>query len=449
MGNVSNRGLVCCCYIALLVSVTPGYAAVGAWTCDTYTGTTPWLACKPRLEQSGKYCQGLVQNCYEGTVEDACYPLVPPQDPSAGGSVDVKCKGTTYQAQAYDDCPGGGIRDEEGECQTTCPEAGTEAGWYRARVEEVDDGSYTSRSVGGCLVTPSAQVDECYMIGGEGDQVWCDFFYNHTGFASESGTLEPAGGPSPIGGRDYVSDPETTSLKNEGPKTTTADHPDPGDETTEQTTTETTNAGGKNEVVSTETHVTATREGDRVTVETVTKTTTRHPDGSETITEERNVVVTTDDTHTTTIDKNDGSVTSTTQPGAVTSGTKTRTTEVNADGTVTETETTTGNNEVLDDTNQDGEKDFNLPERGEGDDIGGAISDAWQRVENAPIVQAFENVAPSSHQAGVCPPLSFSLFGGSVSTTFHCEVWESIAGVLAVASFIAWTLIGVFIVASA
>lgn len=89
-----------------------------------------------------------------------------------------------------------------------------------------------------------------------------------------------------------------------------------------------------------------------------------------------------------------------------------------------------------------------------GKTIEGGFQEVYQRMKDAPISQAMEGmrtIVPDG--PGNCPPLtidlSMTLIGKSVSTSMHCELAESIRGIVAPIMLVMYTIIGFRIFASA
>lgn len=91
--------------------------------------------------------------------------------------------------------------------------------------------------------------------------------------------------------------------------------------------------------------------------------------------------------------------------------------------------------------------EFSAPTDGE--EYGDSLNNYWGRLQNAPIIQAVDNVIPAE-QEGSCPPLEFELFDwGTVGTTMHCDLWEQATPIIEVMAVVAWSLLGLFILLSA
>lgn len=90
--------------------------------------------------------------------------------------------------------------------------------------------------------------------------------------------------------------------------------------------------------------------------------------------------------------------------------------------------------------------DFNSPD--DADDIATSTGDYFGRLQQAPIVQAVQNIAPVEQQ-GSCPSLDFSLPWGNVSTTLHCDIWQTVKPIIETVAVVAWSIAAFVILFSA
>lgn len=86
-----------------------------------------------------------------------------------------------------------------------------------------------------------------------------------------------------------------------------------------------------------------------------------------------------------------------------------------------------------------------------GDDVGtfGSITSNFvAEIQGTGFIQAANNISfPSG--AGTCPSFGVSVLGGNVSTTMHCEIWDSAKGVLSVIMLFVYGVFGIRTVMSA
>jgi hypothetical protein len=292
---------------------------------------------------------------------------------------------------------------------------------------------------------------------------WCDYTYGTTDLVctfpyaptGNEGTPTPfapdvteSEDPNP---GDFNEEEPTTTEENTTPPVTSPDTPGPGDTTTEQTKTETTNDPGGKSVTNTSTEVTATQEGDFVKTTTTTTTTTTYADGTTTTTENTSTTVTKAPSTSTTINADGTAVTTTTDPGYTRTGGTSTTTTTGADGSSSTTTSTSGIGDGADETNgeDEGEEDapFTGPETGGQPTAEETGAELWNKLNAAPIVAAVNGLGGVSNPTGSCTAFTVPAgwIFGTFSTTIHCDIWDTASPALGLIMMVAWSWLALVI----
>lgn len=247
-----------------------------------------------------------------------------------------------------------------------------------------------------------------------------------------------------------------TTTTTTAPITTT--NPD-GSTTTSQSTTETTQLVPQQTTTTTEDTTTTTYQDGTIVTKTTTTTTTTAADGT--------VTTTTDTSYTGytpwtgVLTTSPAGTTATEIPPATTAtGATNETTITQPDGTTTTTRTDTGPGAAGAES-EDNPAECGAPGQPpceinwgtaagvptDAQSVSEATNSMWDRVQNAPIVQALSNLTMSG--TGSCPTATFSIFMQTFTMDAHCIIGDEISGLLAAAAIAAWALLGLLIIASA
>jgi hypothetical protein len=226
---------------------------------------------------------------------------------------------------------------------------------------------------------------------------------------------------------------------------TTTDSPNPGDTTTTTgETTDTTGGDGTKTETTTEKTTITTSDGLNHT-KTTTTTVTTHPDGSTTTTE--HVEYSQDPSTTVEIEiqwGDDGQPAGHPNQSTLVSegleGSSTTTTTADSDGNVTGSST-----EETGDGEEGGEDaPFNPSDNPQVDSFQQSIEKYYQRIQNAPIVNAFNNLT-GTMSAGSCPALNMETPWGGVNTQIHCDLMSNVGPTLSLVMQAVWVLFGAII----